>query len=92
MTEGNPEKKVKSYKKKIGPQTDYFCREGIGYIDWKDIATVRKFMNKQGRIISRKYSQLTPKNHRRVAKIIKRLRQMALIPNEIVDQSEELKK
>ena len=49
-------------------------------------------MNKQGRIISRKYSQLTPKNHRRVAKIIKRLRQMALIPNEIVDQSEELKK
>ncbi|CAG8510978.1 16077_t:CDS:2 [Cetraspora pellucida] len=70
-------------EKKITRVSSIIC-SGFTLLD--NVATVRKFMNKQGRIISRKYSQLTPKNHRRVAKIIKRLRQMALIPNEIIKE------
>ncbi|CAG8658636.1 5312_t:CDS:2, partial [Ambispora gerdemannii] len=53
---------------------------GIEYIDYKDTATLRKFINRQGRITQRTYTQLTAKNQRRVAQAIKRARQMALLP------------
>lgn len=76
-------------KKNINPQSDYFRNQGIEYIDYKDVATLSKFINRQGRIIPRIYSKLTAKNHRRVTQAIKRARQMALLPYTIVQQNEQ---
>ncbi|CAH1756390.1 12193_t:CDS:2 [Entrophospora sp. SA101] len=58
-------------------------QEGIEYIDYKDVVSLRRFINRQGRIIPQSYSKLTTKNQRRVATAIKRARQMALLPNKI---------
>jgi small subunit ribosomal protein S18 len=88
MVENLLNKQRKSKKKKISPKTDYFFRENIEYIDYKDTASLRKFINRQGRIIHRKQSWLTAKHQRRVAQAIKRARQMALLPYIIVEQNE----
>jgi small subunit ribosomal protein S18 len=81
--------KVSKSKKKTSPRTDYFLKESIEYIDYKNTDILRKFINDQGRIISRLYSRLTAKNQRKVAKAIKRARQMALLPYMIVEQKEQ---
>ncbi|CAI2161869.1 5534_t:CDS:2 [Funneliformis geosporum] len=60
------------------------------YIDYKDTDTLRKFINRQGRIVRRTYTQLTTKTQRQVTKSIKRARQMALLPYSIVEQSEPI--
>ena len=75
-------------KKKTGPKSDYFFSHGIEYVDYKDVAVLGRFINKQGRIIPRIYSKLTAKNQRRVAKAIKKARQMSLLPYTIVQQNE----
>jgi small subunit ribosomal protein S18 len=82
-------RKVSKFKKRISPRTDYFLKESIEYIDYKNTDILRKFINDQGRIISRLYSRLTAKNQRKVAKAIKRARQMALLPYTIVEQKEK---
>lgn len=78
--------KISKFKKKIGPRTDYFLNESIEYVDYKNTDILRKFINVQGRIVSRLYSRLTAKNQRKVTKAIKRARQMALLPYTIVEQ------
>ena len=60
--------------------TDYFKDNQIHYIDYKDVATLRKFTNPYGRILSRKRTGLTAVNQRHVANAIKRARFMALLP------------
>jgi len=81
--------KVSKSKKKISPRSDYLLNKGIEYVDYKNTNILRKFINDQGRIISRLYSRLTAKNQRKVAKAIKRARQMALLPYTIVEQKEQ---
>lgn len=88
MIKNNLSTRSKAKKKKITPKTDYFLSGGIEYIDYKDISNLRKFINRQGRIVNHSYTQLTAKTQRRVAKAIKRARQMALLPYMIVEQSE----
>lgn len=88
MTKNNLSTRSKAKKKKITPKTDYFLSGGIEYIDYKDVSNLRKFINRQGRIVNHSYTQLTAKTQRRVAKSIKRARQMALLPYMIVEQSE----
>jgi small subunit ribosomal protein S18 len=88
MVKSNLSTRSKNKKKKITPKTDYFLSGGIEYIDYKDASNLRKFINRQGRIVNRSYTQLTAKTQRRVAKAIKRARQMALLSYMIVEQSE----
>jgi len=89
MVENHLNKPKKGKKRKISPQTDYFLSQGITYIDYKDTATLRKFINRQGRINHHKYTQLVAKTQRQVTRAIKRARQMALLPYIIVEQNEE---
>ena len=59
---------------------DYFSQNGIGHIDYKDTEVLKKFLNPHARILSRKKTNLTAKNQRKLAQAIKRARYMALIP------------
>jgi len=88
MVKNNLSGRSKAKKKKITPKTDYFLSKGVEYIDYKDVVTLRKFINRQGRIVNHSYTLLTAKTQRRVAKAIKRARQMALLPYMIVEQNE----
>jgi small subunit ribosomal protein S18 len=85
-------KKTKSKRKKISNQTDYFLSQGISYVDYKDVLTLRKFINRQGRINHHQHTQLVAKTQRQVTRAIKRARQMALLPYTIVEQNEEIQK
>ena len=50
------------------------------YIDYKDTATLRKFISDRGKIRSRRVTGLTPQQQREVATAIKNAREMALLP------------
>nr|YP_009395176.1 ribosomal protein S18 [Bryothamnion seaforthii]ARW63944.1 ribosomal protein S18 [Bryothamnion seaforthii] len=49
-------------------------------IDYKDIDLLRKFINDQGKILSRRSTGLNSKQQKKVTKSIKRARILALLP------------
>jgi len=57
-----------------------FKKSGIKYIDYKDPEILKKFLNEQGKILSRRITGASQKDQRRVAQAIKRARQIALLP------------
>jgi len=60
--------------------TDYFEENKIKHIDYKDVDSLSKFINPFGRIFSRRRTNLTAKNQRKLANAIKRARFMGLMP------------
>jgi len=52
----------------------------IQRIDYKDIETLKKFLNPHGKIMPRRRTQLTAASQRNLAEAVKRARFMALIP------------
>jgi small subunit ribosomal protein S18 len=50
------------------------------YVDYKDVALLRKFMSDRGKIRSRRVTGLTAKQQREVATAIKNAREMGLLP------------
>lgn len=50
------------------------------YVDYKDIALLRKFMSERGKIRSRRVTGLTAKKQREVAIAVKNAREMGLLP------------
>ncbi len=49
-------------------------------IDYKDVETLKKFVNPHGKIMARRRTNLSAPNQRAVAEAIKRARFMALLP------------
>lgn len=52
----------------------------ISHIDYKDIETLKKFLNPHGKIMSRRRTMLSAAGQRSLAQAVKRARFMALIP------------
>ena len=52
----------------------------IKNIDYKDVETLKKFINPHGRITPKRTNKLNSKTQRRVALAIKRARFMGLLP------------
>ena len=59
---------------------DYFSTNGIKYIDYKDVETLKKFINPHGRLIAAKRTGLMAKHQRKLAQAVKRARFMGLLP------------
>ncbi len=57
-----------------------FCRDGIDYIDYKDVNLLRKFMSDRGKIRARRVSGNCAQHQRAVARAIKTTRELALLP------------
>ncbi|MGB1294526.1 MAG: 30S ribosomal protein S18 [Flavobacteriales bacterium] len=57
-----------------------FRRAGINYIDYKDPDFLMKFLNEQGKILPRRITGTSLKFQRRVARAVKRARQIAILP------------
>ena len=58
----------------------YFSQHNIKYIDYKDTEILKKFLNPQGRIISKKRTGISAKYQRQLANAVKRARFMGLLP------------
>ncbi|MEN8192238.1 MAG: 30S ribosomal protein S18 [Bacteroidota bacterium] len=50
------------------------------YIDYKDAKKLQKFISDQGKIIPRRVTGLSAKQHRELVRAIKRARQIAIMP------------
>lgn len=59
---------------------DYFSSNNIKHIDYKDLDILKRFLNPNGKILSRKRTSTTAKNQKKVALAIKRARFMGLLP------------
>jgi len=57
-----------------------FCKEKTVYIDYKDSATLRKFISDRGKIRARRVSGNCTQHQRDVAVAVKNSREMALLP------------
>lgn len=57
-----------------------FCADQVTYVDYKDIALLRKFMSDRGKIRARRVSGNCSQHQRLVATAIKNAREMALLP------------
>jgi small subunit ribosomal protein S18 len=61
-------------------KNDYFNANSIRFVDYKDIESIKKFLNPNGRILGRKRTGLAAKNQRQLAEAVKRSRFMGLLP------------
>ena len=57
-----------------------FCAEKDKHIDYKDIATLEKFISESGKILPRRMSGACAHHQRAITLAIKRARQVALLP------------
>ena len=61
-------------------KNDYYNANSIKFVDYKDLDSLRKFINPNGRILNRKRTGLAAKNQRQLADAVKRARFMGLLP------------
>ena len=76
MSRKRPQPPVKPMKKKANP----LKAAKVENIDYKDTATLRKFISDRGKIRSRRITGVTVQEQREIAKAIKNAREMALLP------------
>ena len=57
-----------------------FKAAGIEYIDYKDIETLKRYVNEEGRILPRRMTGVSAKFQRQLTTAIKRARHVALLP------------
>jgi len=58
----------------------YFTKNNIKYIDYKDVDTLKKFINSHGRILPKRRTGTSSKYQRQLANAIKRARHLGLLP------------
>ncbi len=73
------EKEEKPWKKQRR-KVCIFCKDGIEYVDYKDISLLRKFVSDRGKIRARRVTGNCSQHQRDVAQAVKNAREMALIP------------
>ena len=57
-----------------------FCADKVEFIDYKDVAKLRKFISERAKILPRRVSGTCAQHQRELTTAIKRARQMALLP------------
>ena len=66
-------------RKIIRPKICSFCEQGVKYIDFTDVETLRKFQTEQGKIHPRRITGTCPDHQKMLAFAIKRAREIALV-------------
>ena len=67
-------------KKSVGKKYCRFKKLGIKYVDHKNTDFLMRFLNEQGQILPRRLTGNSLKYQKRLAKAVKRARQLALLP------------
>jgi small subunit ribosomal protein S18 len=70
-----PGQRFRSRRKKVC----FFTQNKI-LPDYKDVETLRRFVNERGKIVPRRLTGVSPANQRKLAVAVKRARHLALLP------------
>jgi len=60
-----------------------FCSEKAKPIDYKDVATLRKYISERGKILPRRVTGTCAKHQRAITLAVKRARHVALLPYQV---------
>lgn len=60
-----------------------FCNEKAKPIDYKDVATLRKYISERGKILPRRITGTCAKHQRAITLAVKRARHVALLPYQV---------
>ena len=72
--------KKKYFKHKNKKKVCLFCENKDKAIDYKDIATLKKFVTEKGKILPSRQTGTCPKHQRAITVAVKRARNIALLP------------
>lgn len=75
---GNERRKLRNAKvaKTVAPAKTV----QVGIIDYKDVATLRKYISERGKIRARRITNVSVQDQRLISRAIKNAREMALLP------------
>ncbi len=71
--------------KRVKKKVCYFCVNKVDYVDYKDVAVLRKYMSDRGKIRSSRVTGNCVQHQRKVAQGIKNAREMALLPYLVIN-------
>ncbi len=57
-----------------------YCKDKVEQVDYKDVATLRRFVSERGKIRSRRISGACRRHQNQLATAVKRARELALLP------------
>jgi small subunit ribosomal protein S18 len=57
-----------------------YCRDKVEHVDYKDVASLRKFISDRGKIRSRRITGACRRHQNQIATAVKRAREIALLP------------
>lgn len=84
--DGRGDGKAKKARKR---KVSFLTTNKIDYVDYKDVAVLRRFLTDRGKILSSRQTGNTAKQQRMIARAIKRAREMALLPFVVTDLTDE---
>lgn len=68
------------YQKQPRRKYCQFCKDEVGYVDYKDEQMLRKYVTDRGKIKPRRVTGACTRHQRDIAAAVKRAREMALLP------------
>lgn len=80
MAKGPRKPKAKDTSRRRKKKVSVLTQEGIGYVDWKDINLLRRFMSDRAKIRARQVTGNNQQQQTEIARAIKNAREMALLP------------
>lgn len=69
-----------SLRRRGKPKFCVFCRDGVAWVDYKDVALLRRFLSDRAKIKARRATGACKRHQREVATAIKTARELALLP------------
>lgn len=80
MAKGPKKPKAKDISRRRKKKVSVLTQEGVGYVDWKDINLLRRFMSDRAKIRARQVTGNNQQQQKEIARAIKNAREMALLP------------
>lgn len=80
MAKGPKKPKAKEASRRRKKKVSVLTQERIGYVDWKDINLLRRFMSDRAKIRARQVTGNDQQQQKEIARAIKNAREMALLP------------
>ncbi len=80
MAKGPKKPKAKDTGRRRKKKVSVLTQESVGYVDWKDINLLRRFMSDRAKIRARQVTGNSQRQQTEIARAIKNAREMALLP------------